>query len=123
MLSLHLSPKIARVSIAACILVAAAACNGDGVTAPPDFKLTPIVTFDELKAALVEARNEPNGGFGLDMWAAVVDRSGLVVSVVFTGATNTDQWPGSPGIAAQKAKTTKAVSPPPLAPSSAHLYS
>src|SRR6266705_2065465 len=87
MLSLHLSPKIARVSIAACILVAAAACNGDGVSGPPDFKLTPIVTFDDLKAALVEARNEANGGFGLDMWAAVVDRSGLVVSVVFTGET------------------------------------
>jgi len=53
MLSLHLSPKTARVSIAVCTLVAAAACNGDGVTAPPDFTLTPIVTFDDLKAALV----------------------------------------------------------------------
>src|SRR2546428_2602198 len=64
MLSLHLSPKTARVSIAVCTLVAAAACNGDGVTAPPDFTLTPIVTFDDLKAALVEARNEQNGGVG-----------------------------------------------------------
>src|SRR5437667_8345151 len=123
MLSLHLSPNIARVSIAACILVAAAACNGDGVTAPPDFKLTPIVTFDDLKAALVEARNEANGGFGLDMWAAVVDRSGLVVSVVFTGATNTDQWPGSRVIAAQKANTANAFSLPHLALSTANLYS
>src|SRR5881628_2604513 len=123
MLSLHLSPKIARVSIAACTLVAAAACNGDGVTAPPDFKVTPIVTFDDLKAALVEARNEANGGFGLDMWAAVVDRSGLVVSVVFTGATNTDQWPGSRVIAAQKANTANAFSLPHLALSTANLYS
>src|SRR5881628_3322068 len=122
MLSLHLSPKIARVSIAACILVAAAACNGDGVSGPPDFKLTPIVTFDDLKAALVEARNEANGGFGLDMWAAVVDRSGLVVSVVFTGATNTDQWPGSRVIAAQKANTANAFSLPHLALSTANLY-
>src|SRR5213594_4380928 len=123
MLSLHLSPKIARVSIAACILVAAAACNGDGVSGPPDFKLTPIVTFDDLKAALVEARNEANGGFGLDMWAAVVDRSGLVGSVVFTGATNTDQWPGSRVIAAQKANTANAFSLPHLALSTANLYS
>jgi len=123
MLSLHLSPKLARVSIAACILVAAAACNGDGVSGPPDFKLTPIVTFDDLKAALVEARNEANGGFGLDMWAAVVDRSGLVVSVVFTGATNTDQWPGSRVIAAQKANTANAFSLPHLALSTANLYS
>src|SRR3989454_12337306 len=122
MLSLHLSPKIARVSIAACTLVAAAACNGDGVSGPPDFKLTPVVTFDDLKAALVEARNEANGGFGLDMWAAVVDRSGLVVSVVFTGATNTDQWPGSRVIAAQKGKTAHAVSMPPLPLSTANLH-
>src|SRR2546425_899776 len=66
MLSLHLSPKTARVSIAVCTLVAAAACNGEGVTAPPDFTLTPIVTFDDLKAALVEARNEQNGGDAAD---------------------------------------------------------
>src|SRR2546427_10486370 len=70
MLSLHLSPKTARVSIAVCTLVAAAACNGDGVTAPPDFTLTPIVTFDDLKAALVEARNEQTGGHVAGEWAA-----------------------------------------------------
>src|SRR5438132_10978151 len=112
MLSLHLSPKTARVSIAVCTLVAAAACNGDGVTAPPDFTLTPIVTFDDLKAALVEARNEQNGGVGLDLWAAVVGRRGLVVSGVFTGAPNTDQWPGGRRLAADKADTANAVSPP-----------
>src|SRR2546425_1759213 len=100
MLSLHLSPKTARVSIAVCTLVAAAACNGDGVTAPPDFTLTPIVTFDDLKAALVEARNEQNGGVRLGMWAAVVGRSGLVGSLVFTGGTNTHHWARSPGTAA-----------------------
>jgi len=49
------------------------------------------------------------------MWAAVVDRNGLVVAVVFTGATNTDQWPGSRVIAAQKANTGNAFSLPHLA--------
>src|SRR2546428_12070756 len=89
MLSLHLSPKTARVSIAVCTLVAAAACNGDGVTAPPDFTLTPIVTFDDLKAALVEARNEQNGGVGPGMWAAGGGRGGGALSPVVTrGATN-----------------------------------
>src|SRR2546426_1655272 len=83
MLSLHLSPKIARVSIAACTLVAAAACNGDGVSGPPDFKLTPVVTFDDLKAALVEARNEANGGVRLGLWAAVLRWSGPVGSLGF----------------------------------------
>src|SRR2546426_6909175 len=56
------------------------------------------------------------------MWAAVVDRSGLVVAVVFTGATATDQWPGSRVIAAQKANTANAFSLPHLALSTANLY-
>ena len=56
------------------------------------------------------------------MWAAVVDRNGLVVAVVFTGATSTDQWPGSRVIAAQKANTANAFSLPHLALSTANLY-
>src|SRR3989449_10682695 len=112
MLSLHLSPKTARVSIAVCTLVAAAACNGDGVTAPPDFTLTPIVTFDDLKAALVEARNEQNGGFGLGIGAAVVGGCGLVVSLGVTGAPNTHPGPGGPGLAAPEANTATTVTPP-----------
>src|SRR2546427_9683008 len=56
------------------------------------------------------------------MWSAVVDRSGLVVAVVFTGATATDQWPGSRVIAAQKANTGNAFSLPHLALSTANLY-
>src|SRR2546427_9777794 len=111
MLSLHLSPKTARVSIAVCTLVAAAACNGDGVTAPPDFTLTPIVTFDDLKAALVEARNEQNGGCGPGKWGGVVGRSGRVRSLGVTRAPNTDQWPRRPRSAAPQAETTKAVRP------------
>src|SRR5437763_1288053 len=54
--------------------------------------------------------------------AAVVDRNGLVVAVVFTGATSTDQWPGSRVIAAQKANTANAFSLPHLALSTANLY-
>src|SRR2546422_7006975 len=91
MLSLHLSPKTARVSIAVCTLVAAAACNGDGVTAPPDFTLTPIVTFDDLKAALVEARNEQNGGLRPRMPVRVMERDGAHVSPGGPHATYTQQ--------------------------------
>src|SRR3989454_65838 len=123
MLSLHLSPKTARVSIAVFTLVAAAACNGDGVTAPPDFTLTPIVTFDDLKAALVEARNEQNGGLGRARGGAVAERGGLVVSVVFPGATNTAQWPGGRVIPAREANPANAFSLPHLALSTANLYS
>src|SRR5207249_2916945 len=79
-----------------------AACSDNNVNGPPsvDLNLSRIAGFDPLKAALVAARKQDNGGFNLDMWAAVVDRNGLVVAVVFTGATATDQWPGSRVIAA-----------------------
>src|SRR5256886_4839710 len=56
------------------------------------------------------------------MWAAVVDRSGLVVAVVFPGAAATDQWRGSRVIAPQKANTANAFSLPHLALSTANLY-
>src|SRR2546425_218392 len=125
MLSLHpLSRKVVRLGIAACGLAALAACGDNNLTGLPtvDLSLSRVAGFDQLKAALVQARNEANGGFNLDMWAAVVDRNGLVVAVVFTGATATDQWPGSRVIAAQKANTANAFSLPHLALSTANLY-
>src|SRR2546429_8533491 len=124
MLRLHsFTPKVARLGVAACGLAALAACGDNSISGPiVDLNLSRVAGFDQLKAALVQARNEANGGFNLDMWAAVVDRNGLVVAVVFTGATNTDQWPGSRVIAAQKANTGNAFSLPHLALSTANLY-
>ena len=123
MLSLPLpSRKTLYLGMTACALVAA--CSDNNVNGPPsvDLNLSRIAGFDPLKAALVAARKQDNGGFNLDMWAAVVDRNGLVVAVVFTGATSTDQWPGSRVIAAQKANTANAFSLPHLALSTANLY-
>ncbi|HYT99360.1 MAG TPA: heme-binding protein [Gemmatimonadales bacterium] len=127
MRSLHLpSPKGLHLGVAACALVVVAACSGsdNNISGLPtvDLNLSRIAGFEPLKAALVAARREANGGFNLDMWAAVVDRNGLVVAVVFTGATATDQWPGSRVIAAQKANTANAFSLPHLALSTANLY-
>src|SRR5437667_170975 len=124
MLSLPVpSRKTLYLGMTACALVAA--CSDNNVNGPPsvDLNLSRIAGFDPLKAALVAARKQDNGGFNLDMWAAVVDRNGLVVAVVFTGATATDQWPGSRVIAAQKANTANAFSLPHLALSTANLYS
>src|SRR2546423_14351682 len=124
MLSLHpFTPKLARLGMAACSLAALAACGDTSVSGPTlDLSLNRVAGFDPLKAALVQARNDVNGGFNLDMWAAVVDRNGLVVPVVFTGATATDQWPGGRVVAAQKANTANAFSLPHLALSTANLY-
>jgi uncharacterized protein GlcG (DUF336 family) len=75
-----------------------------------------------LKAALVAARKESNGGFNLDMWGTVVNRDGIVCAVAFTGADRGSQWPGSRVISAQKANTANAFSLPGLALSTANLY-
>ena len=62
-------------------------------------------------------------GSGLNMWATVVNRDGVVCAVAFTGNTRGDQWPGSRVISAQKANTANAFSLPGLALSTANLYS
>ena len=86
------------------------ACNG-------------LPSYTALKSALIAARAQMNGGFGLDMWATVVNRDGVVCAVAFTGANRGDQWPGSRIISAQKANTANAFSLPSLALSTANLYS
>jgi uncharacterized protein GlcG (DUF336 family) len=82
-----------------------------------------LPTHAQLKAALKEARAADNGGFNLDMWATVVNRSGEVCAVVFTGADRAAQWPGSRVISAQKANTANAFGLPGLSLATANLYS
>ena len=65
---------------------------------------------------------EKNGGFGLHMWATVVDRDGTVRLVTYSGEGRGDQWPGSRVISAQKAYTANAFSLPKLALSTGQLY-
>jgi uncharacterized protein GlcG (DUF336 family) len=76
-----------------------------------------------LRAALSAAQAASNGGFGLEMWASVVNRDGVVCAVAFTGGNRGDQWPGSRVISAQKANTANAFSLPGLSLSTANLYS
>ena len=76
-----------------------------------------------LVEALKAARAANNGGLNLDMWGTIVDRSGTVCAVAFTGAGPGSQWPGSRVISAQKANTANAFSLDGLALSTANLYS
>jgi Haem degrading protein HbpS-like len=70
-----------------------------------------------------------NGGLGNNMWATVVDNSGIVCAVAFSGNDFTTQWLGSRVISAQKANTGNAFSlgvgagGTVIALSSANLYS
>src|SRR5262245_40587128 len=80
------------------------------------------LTFDRVRDALKRVVAENNGGFGLHMWATVVDRDGVVQIVTFSGTERGDQWPGSRVISAQKANTANAFSLPGLALSTANLF-
>ncbi len=79
-------------------------------------------THAAVKAALTKIVAEKNGGFGLHMWATLVDRDGVVQLVAFSGNDRGDQWPGSRVISAQKAHTANAFSLPGLALSTANLF-
>ena len=81
-----------------------------------------LPTHIEIKEALKSIVGKKNGGFGLNMWATVVDRDGVVKAVVFSGNDRGDQWPGSRIISAQKANTANAFSLPGLALSTANLF-
>jgi uncharacterized protein GlcG (DUF336 family) len=81
-----------------------------------------LPSHSALESALKSARAQANGGFGLDMWATLVNRDGVVCAVAFTGENRGDQWPGSRVISAQKANTANAFSLPGLALSTANLY-
>ena len=82
-----------------------------------------LPTHAQLRTALIEARNQSNGGFGFNMWATLVNRDGVVCAIAFSGNSRGDQWPGSRVISAQKANAANAFSVPHFALSSANLYS
>lgn len=77
-----------------------------------------VVKAIQAQLASVTAMN--NGGLFNPgaMWSAVVDRQGVLCSVVKTG----DAWPGSRAIAIAKANTANAFSNDRLALSTANLY-
>jgi uncharacterized protein GlcG (DUF336 family) len=82
-----------------------------------------LPSHETLRATLQAVVKESNGGFGLNMWATIVDRDGVVQQVAFSGENRGDQWPGSRVISAQKANTANAFSLPGLALSTANLFS
>lgn len=87
------------------------------------FNSKKLPRHDDLTTALKAVVKEENGGFGLNMWATVVDRDGIVKAVTFSGENRGDQWPGSRVISAQKANAANAFGLKGLALSTANLYS
>src|SRR5688572_25255756 len=64
--------------------------NGYGNNAPTR-GCRALPSHAELKAALIAAREQNNGGLNLDMWGTIVDRDGVVCAVAFTGANRGEQ--------------------------------
>jgi len=94
---------------------------GRAAVADPNNECSLLPSQADVKAALTAAKSMSNGGFGLNMWAAIVNRDGVVCAVAFTGNDRGDEWPGSRVISAQKANTANAFSLPGLALSTANL--
>lgn len=67
------------------------------------------VTHAQLKAALVKAEAADESGFNLHFWGVVVNRSGRVCAVAYSGATTESQWLLSRQIAAAKAFTANGL--------------
>lgn len=115
------SVSVSRFIISSLALAAVAS----GLSAAPNEPANrSLPSYSELKTALVNVVGGSNSaGFGLNMWATIVNRDGEVVAVAFSGNDRGDQWPGSRVISAQKANTANAFSLPGLALSTANLYS
>jgi uncharacterized protein GlcG (DUF336 family) len=112
-------PVLALVLVTA---VVAAGTTGGADDRGPSTGCRDLPSHAGLREALEAAQSQDNGGFGLEMWATVVNRDGLVCEVAFSGGNRGDQWPGSRVISAQKANTANAFSLPGLALSTANLY-
>lgn len=82
-----------------------------------------LPSYEVFKEALIKARQADNGGFNFEMWGSLVDRSGVICAVAYTGTATGDQWLGSRVISAQKANTAIAFNLPGFALSTSNLYS
>jgi uncharacterized protein GlcG (DUF336 family) len=75
-----------------------------------------------LRASVKPSGGPENGGFENNEWASIVARDGSVCAVAFSGATATDQWPGSRLISVEKATTANAFSLKAMALATANLF-
>ncbi len=108
------------------LALAVVGCGSDNgsnsLTDPSSRRLNGLPSANDLRTALKQAVAEGNGGLGFNMWGTIIDRAGIVRSVVFSGDSPVDQWPGSRLISAQKANSANSFSLTGFALSTANLY-
>jgi uncharacterized protein GlcG (DUF336 family) len=89
----------------------------------PDCSALPDVgRLKSVVQGVVREGASKNGGLGNQEWAAVVNRDGVVCSIIFSGTTRSDEWPGSRVIAASKANTANGLSGRDYALSTANVF-
>src|SRR5947207_8536244 len=114
-----------RLSIMAAAVILTAGASGafaqNNQGNQPACSLSPLVVNNALgQLASVVQRTDNGGLFSPNrMWAAVVDRQGVLCSVT---RSDPDAWPGSRDIAIAKAFSANAFSSHTLALSTANLY-
>jgi uncharacterized protein GlcG (DUF336 family) len=80
------------------------------------------VTNQELGKALAKADEDDSSGLGNHYWAVVVDRTGIICAVAYSGRKADSQWLLSRQIAAAKAFTANGLSLDGAPISTASLY-
>jgi uncharacterized protein GlcG (DUF336 family) len=107
------------------LALALIATSGAGLANDNDYRERrscgiPAATVNAIQAQLAHVAAMSNGGLFSPnkMWSAVVDRQGVLCSVIRFG----DAWPGSRAIAIAKANTANGFSNDKLALSTANLY-
>jgi uncharacterized protein GlcG (DUF336 family) len=90
---------------------------------PDCSKLPDHNRLKEALASIVKEGQNANGGLGNQEWGVVVNRDGMVCTVVFSGPNRSAEWPGSRLIAASKANTANSFSLPNFALSTGNLFS
>lgn len=68
------------------------------------------VSYEELKKAVTDAAAADSTGLNNDYWAVIVNRSGLVCAIAYSGRSVYSQWLLSRQIAAAKAFTANGLS-------------
>jgi uncharacterized protein GlcG (DUF336 family) len=114
-----------RGSLAAGMFFVAALLSVTPVWAQGSPDCSGLPNGSQLKNAVqtvVKEGASKNGGLGNQEWATVVNRDGVVCSIVFSGNARSDEWPGSRAISAEKASTANALSGRDYALSTANLF-
>ncbi len=86
------------------------------------FLITHQMLRNVLRSSIKPCGGPTNGGLDNHMWAAVINRTGIVQAICYSSDEPGDQWPGSRVIAISKANTANALSLPHFALSTANLY-